>query len=200
MVQNHILNHRSGLFKYSPHKRTRQWRSAEEPLRSPDFKILIYFSGGIWNVCIEVHEQFTQKNHMTFLEDQHQCIVMYRPVARQQFGKHIPAGAKARNTTSIARQRISKHASLTREACFLCCPCKVIIKKCSAGAAENRVEFRDTSLPEYELGGRGIELSRVFGNGSCRIIARKELCCEKETSRVIWSDSETVINPLPGYD
>jgi hypothetical protein len=43
----------------------------------------------------------------------------YRPIARQQLGKHIPAGAKTlSNRASIARQRISKHASLTVEAVF----------------------------------------------------------------------------------
>jgi hypothetical protein len=37
--------------------------------------------------------------------------VTYRLIARQRLGKHIPAGANARNDrTSIARQRISKHA------------------------------------------------------------------------------------------
>jgi hypothetical protein len=43
--------------------------------------------------------------------------VTYRPIHRQQLGKHIPAEANARNTkTSIARQRIRKHALLTIEA------------------------------------------------------------------------------------
>jgi hypothetical protein len=46
-------------------------------------------------------------------------IVTYRPIARQRLGKHIPAGANARNNiTSIAGQRISKHATLTIEVFF----------------------------------------------------------------------------------
>jgi hypothetical protein len=60
--------------------------------------------------------------------------------------------------------------------------------------------FRDDSLPGYELGNRGIELSRVLGIGSCRIIPRKELGCERKSSCVSRSYSETVINTLPGYD
>jgi hypothetical protein len=47
----------------------------------------------------------------------------------------------------------------------------VVIKKSAVG--KNGVEFRDASLPGYEL-----ELNRVFGIGSCRIIARKELGCD----------------------
>jgi hypothetical protein len=53
----------------------------------------------------------------------HHCsylhTVTHRSNARQRLGKHIPARANAlNNRTSIARQRISKHASLTIEAVF----------------------------------------------------------------------------------
>jgi hypothetical protein len=64
----------------------------------------------------------------------------------------------------------------------------------------NWVEFRDASLPGYELGSIGTELSRVFGIDNCRIMARNELGGAKKISYVIWSDEEAVINPLPGYD
>jgi hypothetical protein len=47
------------------------------------------------------------------------------------------------------------------------------------------VEFREVSLPGYEVGSSGMELSQVFGIGSCRIMARKELGGTKRTSCVI---------------
>jgi hypothetical protein len=46
-----------------------------------------------------------------------QNIMTCIPNARQRLGKHIPAGANASNNRmATARQRISKHASLTIEA------------------------------------------------------------------------------------
>jgi hypothetical protein len=46
------------------------------------------------------------------------------------------------------------------------------------------------------------ELGRVLemaDKGDWEEIARKELDCDKKTSRVIWSYNETVVNLLPGY-
>jgi hypothetical protein len=53
------------------------------------------------------------------------------------------------------------------------------------GYKEESVVFRDCSLPGYELGSREVEVSRVFGIGVYRIMARKELGGEKRTSCVI---------------
>jgi hypothetical protein len=69
------------------------------------------------------------------------------PIARQRLGKHIPAEANARNNrTSIARHRISKHASLTIEAMFsvwsVQIGCKeALSSRVSNEVVENWVEF-----------------------------------------------------------
>jgi hypothetical protein len=79
-------------------------------------------------------------------------------------------------------------------------PCEVFIKKSSEAGSCSRVQFRDASLPGYELGSRGIELYRVFGIGTYRIMVKEELDCERKTSCVNLSVGETVINPLLGYE
>jgi hypothetical protein len=81
----------------------------------------------------------------------------------------------------------------------ICIPCATWLWR-SVQQCRRIVEFRDSSLTGYVLWSRRIELSRVFGIDICRIMARKELGSAKKTSYVICSDSENVINPLPGYD
>jgi hypothetical protein len=54
-------------------------------------------------------------------------------------------------------QRLCKHVFLIIERLyFLRGPCRVVELR--------RVEFRDASLPTYELGSRGIELSQKLKN------------------------------------
>jgi hypothetical protein len=149
----------------------------------------------------------------------------YGLIVRQRLSKHITVEPYARNNrTSITRQLTTKQAFSTIDRLsFLRGPYRGVINgqrrsfelvvrswessvedefiwvSCSR-VESSPVEFRDCSLPGYELGSRGIELSRVFGIGSCRIMARMELGCEKKTSCVIWSYSETVISLLLGHD
>jgi hypothetical protein len=60
-------------------------------------------------------------------------------------------------------QRRCKHTFPTiGRQCFLSGPYKVVIKKSSV--EKNGVEFRDASLPGYELGSRGTELSWQLQN------------------------------------
>jgi hypothetical protein len=76
-------------------------------------------------------------------------------------------------------QRRCKHAFPTIERlCFLRGACKVVIKKSSVD--KSRVEFRDASLPGYELGSKGFELSWQLQNNG-----KKGLGSEKKTSCVI---------------
>jgi hypothetical protein len=75
-------------------------------------------------------------------------------------------------------QRRCEHAFPTTERlCFLSDPIKVVIK---SSVEKNRVEFRDASLPGYELGSGGTEVSWQLQNNG-----KKGLGCETKTSCVI---------------
>jgi hypothetical protein len=97
------------------------------------------------------------------------------PIARQQPGKHIPARAKApKNRTSIARQRISKHAFLTIEEVFSAWSVQSGYKEVFAVYSQvekNGVEFEMSACRHMSL-----ELNWV---GGYRILARMELGWEK---------------------
>jgi hypothetical protein len=77
-------------------------------------------------------------------------------IARQRLCKYIPARANARkNRTSIAWQRISKHASITIEAVFsvrsVQSGYKEVLGSIESSRVEWRVEFREASLPGHEF-------------------------------------------------
>jgi hypothetical protein len=117
-------------------------------------------------------------------------------IARQRLDKH-PRGNEYTNSNrvpSISMERRCKHAFPTIERLFFACSVQSVYKE--EFSWEESVELQDANLPGYELGSRGFELSRVFGVGSCREMARRELDGEKNTSYVIWSYSETGITTV----
>jgi hypothetical protein len=54
------------------------------------------------------------------------------------------------------------------------------------------IEFREANLPGCELGGRGMELSLVFGIGSCRIMAEKKFTVRRRLH--VWF--EVTVRPV----
>jgi hypothetical protein len=59
-----------------------------------------------------------------------------------------------------------------------------------------RLYNEDLAQLELEFG----PVLEMAVQGDWKEMARMEFGSAEKTSRVIWSDSETVINPLPGYD
>jgi hypothetical protein len=108
---------------------------------------------------------------------------------------------RANNRTSIARQLISKQAFSTIERlCFLHGPCRGVIKGKRRSCELVVIRSWESSVEDFIC---CRELGRVLGmtvEGDWEEMARNELGGAKKTSCVIWSDSVTAINPLPGYD
>jgi hypothetical protein len=131
----------------------------------------------------------------------YKTIVTCIPITRQRLGKHIFHNAyKCNRRTIFARQRTSKHASLTIEAVFSVWSDPRGYKSTQSEDAlkhSSRIEKWSVEFETPACRDMNLELNWV---GSCRIMARKKLCGAKKTSCVIWSDGETVINPLPGHD
>jgi hypothetical protein len=113
---------------------------------------------------------------------------VYPLLGNDSLAKHIPAEANARNNrTYIARQRRNKHASSTIQTVF------------SVGSVPRgykRAQSEDAKEYRTVIESSRIECSEL----AAAEMTRKELDDAKKTSRVIWSYSEIVINPLPGYD
>jgi hypothetical protein len=106
------------------------------------------------------------------------------PIAKQRLSKHIPAEANAHNNkTSIAKQRISKHAFLAVEAVFYAWSVQSAYKDVFSSCCQELGPFVEMTV-----------------QGNWEEMARKESDGVKKTSCVVWSYSETVINPLLGYD
>jgi hypothetical protein len=101
--------------------------------------------------------------------------------AKQRAAKYIPAETDTRNNRSIARLRRGKQALSTIQAVFSVGSCKIDTR-------ESRLEAGNIELRQESCERTRGELTDGV---SLRKKKRLDVCC---------SYSETVINPLPGYD
>jgi hypothetical protein len=106
-------------------------------------------------------------------------VVRVARFATQRFDKHITA---APNQHAIIEEAVFSLAAVPRI------------------YNEDLKHLRDDSELSFGVGSCSRELRESQELAVRRIMPRKELSCAKKTSCVIRSYSETVMNPLPGYD
>jgi hypothetical protein len=148
----------------------------------------------------------SQNNYCSSVNTKH-CfnIMSCIPIARQRIGKYFPEEANAhKNRTSTARQQINKYDSLTVEAVFSAWSDQSGYKEGFSWEESVIVRSWESTVEEVFI---WVSCSRELGRvlvmaveGDSEEIARNALDCAKKSSCVIWSNSETVKNPLPGYD
>jgi hypothetical protein len=157
---------------------------------------ILLLSSLLITICINHHaKQFFYQSPILRVT----CI----SITGQRLGKLLPAETNTRNNRmSIARQRISKQTSSTiQRLCFLHGPCRGVIKGQSRSCELNFIRSWESSIEKEFISCR--ELGRVLEmavEGDWEEMVRNELGGAKKTSYVIWSDSETAINSLPGCD
>jgi hypothetical protein len=139
-------------------------------------------------------------------------ILMCRLIARQRLGKHSPAHD---NRTSIVRQQCGKHVSSTLQAVFSVSSVPRVYKWIQKTRPSSNSLFgneeRSFGTPVCQdvlvcLGAE--ELSRVessrvessLWNWQLQNNGKKGIRLLKMTQCVISIDSQTVENPLPGYN
>jgi hypothetical protein len=126
-------------------------------------------------------------------------IVTCIPIARQWDGKHIPATHEHAiiGRLLLGNGAVNRFRQQYRQ-CFPWGPCNVVIRSVRQDGSSSSSSSRRSSAVGVQNSSRK-RIGSSLRNWQLQEIARKELDYAKKTSRVNWSDSETVIKPLPGY-